>query len=145
METPSGRRKVLVGGCFDIVHFGHIQFLKKAKSLGDYLIVAIESDKSVRKLKGKERPLHNQNQRKEVLETLKFVDEVIILKDKMTDEDYFELVKLLDPSIIAVTEGDPILAKKQKQAERVGATVVEITKVDSPSTSKIIAALSQEN
>ena len=129
---------ILTGGCFDILHYGHLQFLKKAKSLGNYLIVAIESDINVRKLKGDGRPIHNQNQRKEVLEALKFVDQVIILKDQMNDKDYLKLVKTINPTIIAVTEGDPILVKKQEQAKLIGAKVVEISKVKSPSTSEII-------
>lgn len=130
--------KILVGGCFDILHFGHLQFLKKAKSLGDYLIVAIESDKRVRELKGKGRPIHNQDQRKEVLEALKFVDEVIILKDKMVEADYFELVKSVKPTIIAVTEGDPILKTKEEQAVLVGAKVTKIKPTNNFSTSLVL-------
>ena len=111
--------KVLVGGCFDILHYGHIHFLKKAKELGDYLIVALESDKSVRKMKGEKRPIHGQFQRREMLESLSCIDQVIILADDMKDSDYNKLVKLLDPQIIAVTAGDPILKKKQKQAKAI--------------------------
>lgn len=120
---------VLVGGCFDILHLGHIHFLKKAKSLGDYLVVALESDKNIKRLKGKGRPFNNQKQRKEILESLRFVDEVAILKDRMTDKDYMNLVTKIKPSIIAITKGDPIKKLKQKQAERVGAKVLEIKKI----------------
>ena len=69
-------KKVLVGGVFDIIHYGHVHFLKNAKSLGDHLVVALESDKNVKRLKGEKRPIHNQNQRREMLESLEFVDEV---------------------------------------------------------------------
>lgn len=131
-------KKVLVGGCFDVLHFGHVRFLKKAKSLGDYLIVAIESDKRVRELKGKNRPIHTQKQRKEILESLKFVDEVIILKDKMTDKDYLELVDKVRPCQIATTKGDPGLKKKRVQAKTIGAKVVIISKTESPSTTEIL-------
>ncbi|MDQ5953089.1 MAG: D-glycero-beta-D-manno-heptose 1-phosphate adenylyltransferase [Patescibacteria group bacterium] len=129
---------VLVGGCFDILHYGHIYFLKKAKALGNVLIVAIESDKRVRELKGEDRPIHSQEQRKEVLESLKFVDKVIILKDKMTDKDYLYFVKQIKPTVIAVTRGDPILEKKLAQAKASGAKLVKIPKIKSPSTSQIL-------
>lgn len=136
--------KVLVGGCFDILHYGHIHFLKKAKALGDYLIVALESDKNVRKMKGNKRPIHGQFQRREMLESLNFVDQVIILGDEMKDKDYDKLVKLLDPQIIAVTEEDPILKKKQKQAMQIGAKVVIIPKIKVPSTTQIAKLLEIE-
>lgn len=129
MTNSKSKKIVLVGGCFDILHFGHISFLKKAKSLGDYLMVALESDKNIKRLKGKNRPFNNQKQRKEFLESLRFVDEVIILKDYMTNNDYMDLVKKIKPSIIAITKGDPIKKLKEKQAEGVGAKVIKIKKI----------------
>jgi len=135
------RKVVLVGGVFDILHYGHIHFLKKAKDLGDYLVVALESDINVKRLKGEKRPIHGQNQRREMLESLHFVDRVIILKDEMKDEDYEKLVKIINPQIIAVTTGDPIVGKKRKQAEAIGATLIEIPKIKSPSTSQIAKLL----
>ena len=135
---------VLVGGCFDILHYGHIHFLKKAKALGDYLVVALESDKNIKRLKGKSRPIHDQNKRREMLESLSFVNEVVVLKDKMTDQDYQNLVARVRPFAIAVTEGDPILKKKQEQAKNIGAKVVEIPKINVPSTTKIAQLLKIE-
>lgn len=129
---------VLTGGCFDILHYGHVYFLKKAKSLGDYLVVALESDKNIRRLKGTGRPIHTQKQRKEILESLTAVDEVIILKDRMTENDYLNLVKKVNPNIIAVAENDPILEKKRYQAKAIGAKVIEISKVKSSSTTQIL-------
>lgn len=136
--------KVLVGGCFDILHYGHIHFLKKAKSLGDYLVVALESDKNIKKLKGASRPIHDQNKRREILESLSFVDEVITLKDEMNDADYLELVNQIRPQIIAVTAGDPILEKKQAHARTVLAQVVEIPKIEIASTTQIAKLLELE-
>jgi len=136
--TKSVKNKVLVGGCFDILHYGHVMFLKKAKSFGDYLIVAMESDKNIKRLKGKGRPIQNQRQRKEILESLKFVDEVIILKDTMTDNDYFELINKVRPYRIVITKGDLLLNKKRGQAEMVGAKLVVIPKTKSPSTTDIL-------
>jgi rfaE bifunctional protein nucleotidyltransferase chain/domain len=133
----SKNKIVLAGGCFDILHYGHLYFLKRAKHLGDILIVAIESDKRIRELKGRGRPIHTEEQRKEMLESLQFIDKVIVLKDKMTDRDYLDFVVKVHPSIIAVTEGDAVLEKKKKQAKIVGAGVIEIPKIKALSTSQI--------
>jgi rfaE bifunctional protein nucleotidyltransferase chain/domain len=143
-KTKKSKVVVLAGGCFDIIHYGHIQFLKKAKALGTYLVVALESDKNIKRLKGKGRPIHDQERRREMLESLNFVDEVIILGDKMSDKDYEAMVKKVHPQVIAVTEGDLILSKKQKQAKAIGATVIEIPKIESPSTSQIAKLLKLE-
>ncbi len=136
--------KVLVGGCFDILHFGHIHFLKSAKSLGNYLVVALESDANVKKLKGTQRPIHNQSQRKEALESLNFVDEVITLQEMKSDKDYEQLVIDVSPSILALTEGDPMIEKKRSHAKKVNAKVVEIPKIKSTSTSQIAKLLEIE-
>ncbi len=140
----NAKRIVLAGGVFDILHFGHISFLKKAKNMGDYLVVAIESDARVKKLKGQTRPFHSQQQRKEMLESLKYVDEVIILNDEMDDQDYTDLVVRVDPSFIAITEGDPVLAKKKIHAAKIGARVIEIEKINVPSTTQIAKLLKLE-
>ncbi|HTK03863.1 MAG TPA: adenylyltransferase/cytidyltransferase family protein [Alphaproteobacteria bacterium] len=135
------KKTVLVGGCFDILHFGHVHFLKEAKKLGNYLIVALESDANIKKLKGSTRPIHNQHQRKEILESLQFVDQVLILGEDMKDEDYRNLVKNLKPSFIAVTQGDPILDKKKDHAKEVDAKVIEIKKIKVASSSEIVKIL----
>ena len=133
----SKNKIVLTGGCFDILHYGHLYFLKKAKLLGDVLVVAIESDRRIRELKGPGRPIHTAEQRKEILESLNFIDKVIVLKDKMTDKDYLDFVVKIRPSVIAVTEGDVILKKKERQAKIVGASIVKIPKMKALSTSQI--------
>lgn len=132
---------ILVGGCFDILHFGHINFLREAKKHGDYLIVALESDENVCRMKGDNRPIHSQEQRKEMLEALMFVDEVRSLPPMKTDEDYNALVKEIKPQVIAITEGDPILDKKQKQANSIGAQLIIIPKIHTPSTSQLAKLL----
>lgn len=137
-------KKVLAGGCFDILHYGHIHFLKNAKKMGDHLVVALESDKNIKRLKGSSRPFHNESQRRETLESLTFVDEVIVLSDIMTDKDYDKLVNDIAPQIIAVTQGDPLLKKKRAQAKKIGATVVEIPKIKTHSTSTIAKLLGIE-
>ncbi len=135
---------VLVGGCFDLLHFGHISFLKDAKARGDHLVVLLESDEKVKKLKGDMRPIHSQNQRKEMLESLSFVDEVIIMPAVTTDGDYVTLIERIKPNVIAVTVGDPMVEKKRQQASRFGATLVEIPKIHTPSTSQLAKLLELE-
>mgnify|MGYP002622780327 FL=1 len=135
-------KKVLVGGCFDLMHYGHVVFLEKAKALGDHLVVALESDENVKRLKGKGRPIHTHEQRKKMLESLKSVDEVLTLPPMQKDADYENLVRKVKPAVIAVTEGDPMLAKKKAHAEKVGAKVVEIKKEPVKSTSEILGRAS---
>lgn len=136
--------KILVGGCFDLLHFGHIKFLEEAKKLGGHLIVALESDENVRKMKGDARPIHTQEQRKIMLESLRFVDEVITLPPLNSDEDYAKLVAQVAPAVIAVTEGDPMENKKRSHASLVGASVVIIPKIHTPSTSQLTKLLGLE-
>ena len=92
---------VFTNGCFDILHIGHLKLLRHARSLGNRLVVAINSDASVKRLKGETRPINSQETRKETLEQLGIVDEVIIF-----DEDTpYEKIKEVNPSII-VKGGD---------------------------------------
>lgn len=136
------KKIVLVGGCFDILHIGHIRFLKEAKKLGDTLIVLLESDQNIKKMKGGGRPVNSQKFRAEILEALRDVDSVILLPEIMTDKDYDDLVKKIKPDFIAVTKGDQGLQNKKRSAETVGAKVVEVIDlmVDY-STNKIIKSL----
>lgn len=143
-QNSAGKRVVLVGGCFDLLHYGHINFLKHAKEHGDYLVVALESDKNVRRMKGDNRPIHSQAQRKEMLEALSFVDEVIALPPMNTNEDYENLVKKIKPHFIAVTEGDPITDIKKTQAVANSAELVIIPKIHTPSTSQLAKLLGLE-
>lgn len=138
------KKIVLVGGCFDLLHFGHISFLKQAKSYGDYLVVALESDENVRRKKGEARPIHNQSQRKEMLEALNFVDEVITLPPLHGYNDYLDLVRKIRPTVIAVTEGDPKISEKQQQADKVMAKLAVIPKIHTPSTSQLAKLLGLE-
>lgn len=138
------KKKVLVGGCFDILHYGHIHFLKKAKSKGDYLIIALESDANTRKLKGVKRPIHSQKQRREILLSLNFVDKVISLPLMKNDADYKKLVARIKPDIIAITQGDSIKGKKQEYAKTFGAKLVEIKKIRVPSSSQIAKLIGLE-
>ena len=86
------KKLVFTNGCFDIIHPGHIHVLSKAKLFGDILIVGLNSDKSVKKLKGKERPFINESDRSKILLSLKYVDYVIIF-DELTPRDIIEKIK----------------------------------------------------
>ena len=91
--------KIFVNGAFDVLHLGHIELLNYAKSLGDVLYVGIDSDERVRQLKGHTRPIHNQEDRKFLLENLKAVDRVLIFN---TEEELTELAKIIKPDIMVV-------------------------------------------
>ncbi|MFA6080987.1 MAG: adenylyltransferase/cytidyltransferase family protein [Patescibacteria group bacterium] len=116
------RKTVLVGGCFDLIHYGHLKFLEAAKKKGDFLIIALESDEFIKNYKRKLQ-VHHQYERAEILANMNMVDVIILLPYFHTNEEYFELVKKISPSIIAVTEGDKQLANKRKQAKLVRAEV----------------------
>jgi D-beta-D-heptose 7-phosphate kinase/D-beta-D-heptose 1-phosphate adenosyltransferase len=95
-----GKRLVFSNGCFDIIHAGHIRYLKEAKALGDVLILGLNSDKSVSAIKPG-RPVNPQDQRAEVLSSLEMVDYVTLFDE----ETPYELIKLLQPDIL-VKGGD---------------------------------------
>lgn len=83
-------KKIIVNGTFDIVHLGHLELLNYAKSLGDYLIVAIDTDSRVAQLKGPGRPINNQIERKTLLQNLKAVDEVRLFG---SDQELIDIIK----------------------------------------------------
>lgn len=126
--VPQNKKTILVGGCFDIIHFGHIQFLEKAKQTGDYLIIALEPDERI--INNKQRtPIHTQEQRAYNLLALRFVDSVIMLPTLNGFDDYLALVQNIKPHIIAITHNDPQLLNKQKQADTINAQLVIVTDI----------------
>lgn len=134
----SGKKIVLVGGCFDVLHPGHIFFLSEAKNLGNILLIILEGDESIRKRKGKERPVNKLKTRIKVLERLGSVNYILPLPFLKTDLEYFTLVKKLEPDIIAVTINDPAYDKKVEQAKSVGGRVFKIKMLEEYSTTKLI-------
>jgi len=113
-------RIVLAGGCFDILHFGHVQFLKQARLLGDTLMILLESDDHIR-LKKKREPVHSQQERAEIVASLRFVDIIVLLDGILQDINYEEIVHTIRPSVIAITDKDEHIVQKKKQAEQIGA------------------------
>ncbi|MFG1500480.1 D-glycero-beta-D-manno-heptose 1-phosphate adenylyltransferase [Halobacteriovorax sp. XZX-3] len=97
----SGQKIVFTNGCFDILHRGHLMYLNEAKKLGDVLIIGLNSDSSVKRLKGEDRPVNPENDRQFMLENLKAVDKVFIF-----DEDTpYELINAVLPNTL-VKGGD---------------------------------------
>lgn len=95
-DLPQNANIVFTNGCFDILHKGHVSYLQKAKELGDILVVGLNSDRSVKALKGEERPINSQEDRAYLLASLECVDFVIIF-DELTP---YELIKEISPSIL---------------------------------------------
>lgn len=124
-QTLKGTNIVLVGGCFDVIHFGHVCFLREAKKLGEILVVALENDQFI-KVHKKREPFHTHMQRAEMLCELRTVDQVVMLPDMRGNEDYRMLVERIRPSTIAVTTGDKQLSNKRLYADSVGAQLIEV-------------------
>jgi len=138
------KESVLVGGCFNIFHYGHLKFLQQAKKQGECLIISLESDEFIKKNKMREA-IHNQRQRAEILSSLEIVDFVIMLPYFSSDKEYYNLVKKIKPSVIAVTEGDRYLTNKKKQAEMIGSKVKIVSRLLRDfSSKKIINILKSE-
>ena len=90
------KKIVFTNGCFDILHLGHIDYLSKAKDEGNILIIGLNTDNSVRRLKGKNRPITDENSRAMILASLQFVD-VVVLFDEDTP---YELIKFVQPDVL---------------------------------------------
>lgn len=115
IEKAKGKTIVLANGCFDLFHVGHIRYLRAAKSKGDVLVVALNRDSSVRRLKGKGRPILPQKERAEVLAAFSFVDYVTIFSEPMVTKVLLALkpdihVKGSDYSQETVPEKDTVKA-----------------------------------
>ncbi|MHB8232020.1 MAG: D-glycero-beta-D-manno-heptose 1-phosphate adenylyltransferase [bacterium] len=132
------KKIVFTNGCFDIIHAGHISYLNGAKALGDILVVGINSDKSVKRLKGKSRPVINEKDRAYILANIKPVDYVVIF-----DEDTpYALIKEIIPDILV--KGGDYEGKEVAGGnivESAGGRVVLIDFINGKSTSNIINAI----
>jgi D-beta-D-heptose 7-phosphate kinase/D-beta-D-heptose 1-phosphate adenosyltransferase len=130
-----GRRVVFTNGCFDLLHPGHIRFLQQAKALGDVLIVAINSDASVRALKGPDRPIFTERERAEMLAALEVVDYVTIF-DELTPR---ALIADLRPDVL-VKGGDwrPEEIVGREEVEAAGGCVLSLPYHEGYSTTRLI-------
>ncbi len=132
------KRVVFTNGCFDLLHIGHVRYLEKAKGLGDVLVVGVNSDTSVRKLKGPQRPILPEEERTEILSSLGCVDYVTLFSEM----DPLKLITSLHPDVL-VKGGD--WRKEQivggEAVERSGGEVVIIPFVGKASTSNLIETI----
>ena len=137
----AGRQLVFTNGVFDLLHVGHVRYLIAARQLGDALVVAINSDASVRALKGDSRPLMNQEERAELLAALSAVDYVTIFDDISPRSLIAELL----PDVL-VKGGDysPDQIHGREEVEAAGGRVVSLPFVDGASTSTIIERIRKQ-
>ena len=139
-KKRNGRRVVLTNGCFDLLHPGHIRSLELARALGDALIVGLNSDASVRQLKGEGRPVISERERAEILAALECVDAVLIFDD-LTPR---EVIAGLLPDVLVKGDdwpGDQIVGRKEVEAA--GGRVVSIPVVPGYSTTAILQKIHQ--
>jgi len=136
----AGRRLVFTNGVFDILHIGHVRYLEQARTLGDALIVAINSDRTAGELKGDGRPLINENERAEILAALRSVNYVTIFDDVSPRS----LIAQLLPDVL-VKGGDYALDEihGRKEVEAAGGRVVSLPFVEGASTSGIIERMKE--
>lgn len=137
----AGKKLVFTNGVFDILHVGHVRYLIQARELGDALVVAVNSDASVRELKGEARPLVNQNERAEILAALSSVDYVIIFDDSSPRS----LIAKLLPDVL-VKGGDYALDQihGRDEVEAAGGRVVSLPFIDGASTTAILERIRKQ-
>mgnify|MGYP003288610827 CR=1 FL=1 len=131
----AGRRLVFTNGVFDLLHVGHVRYLAQARALGDALLVAINSDRTVRELKGPDRPVFDQAERAEILAALRFVDYVTVF-DNISPRG---LITELLPDVL-VKGGDYQLDQihGREEVEAAGGQVISLPFVEGASTTDII-------
>ena len=137
----SGDKIVFTNGCFDILHLGHIDYLEKAAKKGNKLVIGLNTDDSVRKLKGQARPINNEYARSRMLCALSFVDAVI----SFGEQTPYNLINDLQPTVLV--KGSDYLAENIVGADIVigiGGSVETINLVDGYSTTNIIDKLSKQ-
>jgi D-beta-D-heptose 7-phosphate kinase/D-beta-D-heptose 1-phosphate adenosyltransferase len=134
-EKRNGRRVVFTNGCFDLLHPGHIRSLEQARALGDVLIVGLNSDVSVRRLKGEGRPVLPERERAELLAALECVDAVVIFED-LTPRDV--IARLLPDVLVKGGDwpGDKIVGREAVEAA--GGRVASVPVLPGYSTSEIL-------
>ena len=135
-----GKTFVATNGCFDILHIGHVRYLQKTKSLADFSIVMLNSDKSVKLIKGESRPINNQNDRAEILTALSCVNYVVLFEERSPAE----LLEKIKPNIYTKGADYTIETLPEREiVERNGIKVEFIDFVQGKSTTNIINKISK--
>lgn len=136
----SGKRLVFTNGVFDLLHVGHVRYLAEARALGDVLLVAINSDRTVRELKGADRPVFDQSERAEILAALRVVDYVTIFDDVSPRSLIAELL----PDVL-VKGGDYDLDQihGREEVEAAGGKVISLPFVEGASTTTLIQKINR--
>lgn len=142
LEENTGKNIVFTNGCFDILHRGHVTYLNEAKRQGDILILGLNSDASVKRLKGESRPINNEQDRKFVLENLKCIDFVEIFEE----DTPLNLITRIKPNIL-VKGGDwkPEDIVGGKEVISWGGDVRSLNFVDNYSTTNVIEKINAES
>jgi len=139
---PSGSgRLVVVTGAFDVLHVGHLRFLRAARETGDLMLVGVEADNRVSAWKGPDRPVNAGIERAEMLAALRPVDGVFLVEgdpDVKDPEAYVDLLRPLDPAVLAFTQGDPFASEKHRSARLLDAAAIEVPLVPERSTSALL-------
>ena len=135
-----GKKIAFTNGCFDILHVGHVRYLRKARKTADLLVLALNSDSSVRSIKGAQRPLVNEKERAEILAALEFVDFVTIFKESTP----LKLIKYLKPDIL-IKGGDWPEEKVVGREEVIkwGGRIAIIPEIEGKSTTNIVEKIKQ--
>jgi rfaE bifunctional protein nucleotidyltransferase chain/domain len=130
-----GKKIAFTNGCFDILHVGHVRYLREAKKIADVLVLALNSDSSVRSIKGEKRPLVTEQERAEVLASLEFIDFVTIFPELTP----LELIKYLKPDVL-IKGGDWPEDKVvgREEVKKWGGRVAIISEVEGKSTTNIV-------
>jgi D-glycero-beta-D-manno-heptose 1-phosphate adenylyltransferase len=145
-RQAAGERAVFTNGCFDLLHLGHVRYLEDARNLGDFLVLALNGDDSVRKLKGPGRPITPQMERAEILAALTCVDYVTIFEETIANA----LVSLLQPAIyvkggdyISASDGTPDTNRlpEARAVQSYGGTIRLIPYTSGHSTTELIATI----
>jgi rfaE bifunctional protein nucleotidyltransferase chain/domain len=141
LQKNKDKKIVFTNGCFDILHRGHVTYLAEARKLGDLLVLGLNSDASVKRLKGPERPINNEEDRKYVMSQLKSIDFVEIFNE----DTPLELIKKISPKVL-VKGGDwkidQIVGGKEVQAS--GGNVYSLKFVDGYSTTALIHKIQEQ-
>jgi D-glycero-beta-D-manno-heptose 1-phosphate adenylyltransferase len=129
------KKIVFTNGCFDLLHVGHVRYLAEAKKLGDVLVVGVNSDASVQRLKGPTRPIQNEKDRAEILKSLKSVDETVLFSEDTPEK----LIEQVRPDVL-VKGGDWSVEQivGGRFVQSYGGRVCSLTFVDGKSTTRII-------